>query len=40
MGDVDEQGRALVGCTEEALYTAIGTCGPGVPFKEIGRVIR
>ncbi|KAG2179409.1 hypothetical protein INT44_006255 [Umbelopsis vinacea] len=39
VGDVDEPGRALVGCTKEALDLAIAACGPGVPFNEIGRVI-
>ncbi|KAI8369526.1 peptidase M24, structural domain-containing protein [Radiomyces spectabilis] len=39
VGDVDEKGRALVECTRESLDKAIAICGPGVPMKEIGRVI-
>lgn len=36
---VDEAGRHLVDVTREALRKGIEVCGPGVPFKEIGRVI-
>ncbi|KAL7319546.1 hypothetical protein PS15m_002678 [Mucor circinelloides] len=39
VGQVDEKGRALVECTLETLNKAISICGPGVPYKEIGRVI-
>lgn len=39
VGQVDEKGRALVECTKETLDKAIALCGPGVPYKEIGRVI-
>ncbi|KAI8066980.1 methionine aminopeptidase, merops subfamily M24 [Gilbertella persicaria] len=39
VGQVDEKGKALVACTKEALDKAIAICGPGVPYKEIGRVI-
>ncbi|KAI8641938.1 methionine aminopeptidase, merops subfamily M24 [Parasitella parasitica] len=39
VGKVDEKGKALVECTRETLYKAISICGPGVPYKEIGRVI-
>ncbi|KAL9552110.1 hypothetical protein MBANPS3_003950 [Mucor bainieri] len=39
VGQVDEKGRALVACTQETLDKAISICGPGVPYKEIGRVI-
>ncbi|RUS23048.1 peptidase M24, structural domain-containing protein [Endogone sp. FLAS-F59071] len=40
VGDVDAQGRDIVECTREALWNAIGICGPGVELKEIGRTIR
>ncbi|KAI8984330.1 peptidase M24, structural domain-containing protein [Mycotypha africana] len=39
VGQVDEQGKALVECTRECLNEAIRICGPKVPYKEIGRVI-
>lgn len=39
VGDVDEQGKELIAVTQEALELAIGLCGPGVPFKQIGRTI-
>lgn len=39
MGNVDEKGKALVECTKETLEKSIAICGPGVPYKEIGRVI-
>ncbi|KAI9025013.1 peptidase M24, structural domain-containing protein [Phycomyces nitens] len=39
VGDVDEKGKSLVECTRETLEKSIKICGPGVPFKEIGRVI-
>jgi methionyl aminopeptidase len=37
--DVDPIGRTLVEVTEGALEEGIRTCGPGVPYKEIGRRI-
>ncbi|KZS91355.1 methionyl aminopeptidase [Sistotremastrum niveocremeum HHB9708] len=37
--DVDDQGKELVGVTQEALELAIGICGPDVPFKRIGEYI-
>lgn len=39
VGNVDEKGKALVECTKETLDKAIAICGPGVPLREIGRVI-
>lgn len=39
VGNVDEKGKALVECTKETLDKAIAICGPGVPYREIGRVI-
>ncbi|KAI8342147.1 methionine aminopeptidase, merops subfamily M24 [Chlamydoabsidia padenii] len=39
VGQVDDQGKALVECTREALKKAIDICGPNVPLNEIGRVI-
>ncbi|CAO3630483.1 unnamed protein product [Cunninghamella blakesleeana] len=39
VGQVDDQGKALVECTKECLEKAIQICGPHVPYKEIGRVI-
>ncbi|KAG9049814.1 hypothetical protein FS837_008997 [Tulasnella sp. UAMH 9824] len=39
VGNVDQQGRELVQATEEALMAGIAACGPGVPFREIGRTI-
>jgi len=39
VGDVDEAGRKLVEVTNKALQLGIETCGPGRPFKEIGRAI-
>ncbi|KAJ1673520.1 hypothetical protein EV182_005070, partial [Spiromyces aspiralis] len=39
VGEVDEKGRELTQATKEALELGICVCGPGVPFKEIGRVI-
>ncbi|KAJ3512037.1 hypothetical protein NLJ89_g3757 [Agrocybe chaxingu] len=39
VGDVDEPGKELVQVTNEALSRAIGICGPGRPFKDIGRTI-
>ncbi|KAG8977646.1 hypothetical protein FRC05_000902 [Tulasnella sp. 425] len=39
VGNVDEQGQELVQATEEALAAGIRVCGPGVPFREIGRTI-
>ncbi|TDG47311.1 hypothetical protein AWZ03_006304 [Drosophila navojoa] len=40
IGDVDERGRFLVNCTRECLNKCIELCGPGVPFKEIGKYIQ
>ncbi|GBE80240.1 Methionine aminopeptidase 1 [Sparassis crispa] len=39
VGDVDEQGRALVQTTREALEASIAACAPGRPFKGIGKAI-
>ncbi|CAA7259440.1 unnamed protein product [Cyclocybe aegerita] len=39
VGDVDELGKELVQVTNEALRRAIAICGPGRPFKDIGRTI-
>lgn len=39
VGNVDEKGKALIECTRETLEKSIAICGPGVPYKEIGRVI-
>jgi len=41
VGDVDEPGRELVQITNQALEQAISsyTCGPGKPFKDIGKAI-
>ncbi|KAI0650891.1 methionine aminopeptidase [Trametes meyenii] len=39
VGDVDEKGRELVEITEAALEAGIAACGPGRPFKGIGRAI-
>lgn len=39
VGDVDDKGVELVRITEECLSIAIKSCGPGVPFKEIGSKI-
>ncbi|KAI7885433.1 peptidase M24, structural domain-containing protein [Mucor mucedo] len=39
VGNVDEKGKALVECTKETLEKSIAICGPGVPYKEIGRII-
>ncbi|KAI0638630.1 methionine aminopeptidase [Trametes polyzona] len=39
VGDVDEKGRELVSVTEAALEAGIAACGPGRPFKAIGRAI-
>lgn len=36
---VDNAGRELTECANEALERGISVCGPGVPFKEIGRAI-
>lgn len=35
----DEQGRELVKVTNEALVIGIQSCGPGRPFKGIGKAI-
>lgn len=39
VGEVDEKGKALIECTRETLEKSIAICGPGVPNKEIARVI-
>ncbi|KAN0132533.1 Peptidase M24, structural domain containing protein [Lactarius tabidus] len=39
VGDVDEAGKELVATTSEALDAGIGVCGPGQPFKSIGKAI-
>jgi len=39
VGDVDEAGRDLVNATSEALEAGIAVCGPGEPFKSIGKAI-
>ncbi|KAI0355456.1 methionine aminopeptidase [Trametes cingulata] len=39
VGDVDEKGRELVEITEAALEAGIAACGPGRPFRGIGRAI-
>ncbi|XP_075974362.1 methionine aminopeptidase 1D, mitochondrial isoform X2 [Anticarsia gemmatalis] len=39
VGDVDDRGLELVGVTEECLNIGIKSCGPGVPFTEIGSKI-
>lgn len=40
VGEVDEEAVRLCEATREGLNKAIGICGPGVPFKEIGRAIQ
>ncbi|KAI0658629.1 peptidase M24, structural domain-containing protein [Cubamyces menziesii] len=39
VGDVDDKGRELVQLTDAALEAGISVCGPGRPFKSIGRAI-
>ncbi|PIL37611.1 hypothetical protein GSI_01305 [Ganoderma sinense ZZ0214-1] len=39
IGDVDDKGRGLVSMTEAALEAGIAACGPGRPFKDIGKAI-
>lgn len=39
IGDVDEQGRELVGATEDCVKEAISICRPGEYISTIGRVI-
>jgi len=39
VGHVDEPAKALVKATHDAWRAAIGSCGPGVPYAHIGRVI-
>ncbi|KAI0920822.1 hypothetical protein AcW1_005011 [Taiwanofungus camphoratus] len=39
VGDVDEKGLELVQVTRDALEAGIAACGPGRPFKGIGRAI-
>ncbi|KAG6858900.1 hypothetical protein C0995_013049, partial [Termitomyces sp. Mi166 len=39
VGNVDEQGRELVRLTNEALQAGINACGPGRPFRDIGKAI-
>ncbi|XP_037866938.1 methionine aminopeptidase 1D, mitochondrial isoform X2 [Bombyx mori] len=40
VGNVDDRGLQLVEITEQCLGIGIGTCGPGVPFSEIGASIQ
>ncbi|KAL7747679.1 hypothetical protein RI367_006968 [Sorochytrium milnesiophthora] len=40
VGDVDQQGLALVEHTREALQRGLAVCGDGVRFSEIGRAIQ
>ena len=35
----DEAGKELVAMTSEALDVGIAVCGPGKPFKSIGKAI-
>jgi len=39
VGDVDDQGKELVKATRQALQLGIQACGPGRPFKGIGKAI-
>ncbi|KAJ7762366.1 peptidase M24, structural domain-containing protein [Mycena maculata] len=39
VGHVDEPGQELVKVTNEALEAGIDACGPGRPFREIGKAI-
>mmetsp|Transcript_39516 Transcript_39516/g.91503 ORF Transcript_39516/g.91503 Transcript_39516/m.91503 type:complete len:311 (-) Transcript_39516:125-1057(-) len=39
IGDVDAAAKALLRDTYDSLHAAIGICGPGVPYAEIGRTI-
>ncbi|KAG6917687.1 hypothetical protein DXG01_001662 [Tephrocybe rancida] len=39
VGNVDEQGQELVKLTNAALQAGIDACGPGKPFRDIGRAI-
>ncbi|KAJ4490660.1 methionyl aminopeptidase [Lentinula aciculospora] len=39
VGDVDKPGRLLCDMTNNALEAGIAACGPGRPFKNIGRAI-
>ncbi|KAF8699473.1 hypothetical protein AX14_000925 [Amanita brunnescens Koide BX004] len=39
VGDVDAKGRSLVAATTLALQAGISACGPGQPFKHIGKAI-
>ncbi|KAH0588180.1 hypothetical protein H2248_006895 [Termitomyces sp. 'cryptogamus'] len=39
VGNVDEQGRELVRLTNDALRAGIDACGPGRPFRNIGKAI-
>jgi methionyl aminopeptidase len=38
--EVDKRARELVEATQEALEVGIKQCGPGRPYKEIGRAIQ
>eukprot|EP00249_Psilotum_nudum_P007537 c20638_g1_i1 orf=177-1268(+) len=38
-GNVDDSAKKLVEVTRECLERAIAICGPGVPFKKIGKTI-
>ncbi|KAA0148410.1 hypothetical protein FNF29_04883 [Cafeteria roenbergensis] len=39
IGDVDEESRAIIRCSFDALKAAIDMCKPGVMYREIGDVI-
>jgi len=39
VGDVDDQGRDLVNTSLDAVESGIRACGPGRPFKGIGKAI-
>mmetsp|Transcript_10529 Transcript_10529/g.18063 ORF Transcript_10529/g.18063 Transcript_10529/m.18063 type:complete len:374 (-) Transcript_10529:60-1181(-) len=39
VGNVSEEAKRLVQITKEALDRSIAVCGPGVPFKSIGKAI-
>ncbi|KAF8324586.1 methionine aminopeptidase [Cantharellus anzutake] len=39
VGEVDDQGRSLISATRSALQAGILACGPGRPFKGIGKAI-
>ena len=39
VGDVSKKAQDLCQVTKHALDEAIKVCGPGVPIKEIGKVV-